>query len=421
MIFCFSPYSSASGPLDARQYSVSWAAVAASWMSALSTAVAYKLMSLSEWTQSVLLLQEGDYILRPARTDAERIGGAMVFIAYPHFSNCHSVHCCLFLQPTARRNGDAKRGGSLARYHCARSKDVQNMSASLEQHAASLSPTVKALIVVIVVLVALIVVGSIAAAWVLRMTQHRFDARKASPCTPGQLLAAVSSAEDHAALRDLLRRLDVVLAEAGVRYWIIGGTLLGAVRDGGVIPWDDDADVGVLASEWRAARSRLDALAQQQGIRIEPAWIGPSEKVRFVLDDNGLTESRKRVFVDIFEFNDATATGASTENILRPTSTYALVAFPTEWWRPDEVFPLRRYRLRQLHGAADDAENVDAVDVWGPAAYERYLDAKYPKWQSRVVVSRHDDATLLAPCAVHPDDVRRLMETLRAGSPADTT
>lgn len=294
------------------------------------------------------------------------------------------------------------------------------MSASLEQHAASLSPTVKALIVVIVVLVALVVVGSIAAAWVLRMTQHRFDARKASPCTPGQLLAAVSSAEDHAALRDLLRRLDVVLQEANVRYWIIGGTLLGAVRDGGVIPWDDDADVGVLASEWRAARSRLDAVAQKQGIRIEPAWVGPSEKVRFALDD-ALTESQKRVFVDIFEFNDATVTGASADGTLRPTSTYALIAFPTEWWRPDEVFPLRRYRLRQLHGTAPDAEPVDAVDVWGPAIYERYLDAKYPKWQSRVVVSRHDDATLLAPCAVHPDDVRRLMETLRAAPPAANT
>ena len=47
----------------------------------------------------------------------------------------------------------------------------------------------------------------------------------------------------------LARAVTGVLDSAGVHYWASGGTCLGAVRHGGLIPWDDDIDICTTLSE----------------------------------------------------------------------------------------------------------------------------------------------------------------------------
>lgn len=49
---------------------------------------------------------------------------------------------------------------------------------------------------------------------------------------------------------DLLDRFEAMCREHGLRYYASGGTLLGAVRHGGYIPWDDDIDLMMFRDEY---------------------------------------------------------------------------------------------------------------------------------------------------------------------------
>ena len=54
------------------------------------------------------------------------------------------------------------------------------------------------------------------------------------------------------ALFDIMVVIDQICKEENISYFIIGGTALGAVRHGDIIPWDDDIDIGMTRDNYES-------------------------------------------------------------------------------------------------------------------------------------------------------------------------
>lgn len=49
---------------------------------------------------------------------------------------------------------------------------------------------------------------------------------------------------------DIMRELLPIFERENIRYFMQGGTMLGAVRHHGFVPWDDDIDIGILRPDY---------------------------------------------------------------------------------------------------------------------------------------------------------------------------
>lgn len=94
----------------------------------------------------------------------------------------------------------------------------------------------------------------------------------------------------HNELLILLKELDRICTANDIKYSLFAGTMIGAIRHKGFIPWDDDADIVFERKEYEKF---LKVIPENFAISSNNLWV-----TRFVSKDN------EEICIDIFVFDN---------------------------------------------------------------------------------------------------------------------
>lgn len=219
-----------------------------------------------------------------------------------------------------------------------------------------------------------------------------------------------------------------VCKKLNLTYYVVGGTLIGAIRHQGFIPWDDDIDVAMPREDYEIfmekAKSILPEYLFAQNIYTDEAYVQCFGKLRnsnttFIESSAGRLKINHGTYIDIFpidyfpenpkdqkrilrkrKFYDRRV--AATFNIGHPQtvkrlliSTLCILRFPSlkaVLKNRDKMYKaVPKSSLLTIYGGADVEKKVapvewfgdgvpvmfEGIEVTAPIEYHRWLSQRY--------------------------------------------
>eukprot|EP01084_Bolivina_argentea_P260526 440004_1 len=168
-----------------------------------------------------------------------------------------------------------------------------------------------------------------------------------------------------------------ILIRHNIPYWIIAGTLLGAVRHKGLIPWDNDIDIYVhkkYRKLFTFRNPKIKSDFHKLGYDINP-WRFFGFKVFCINSTDKNFEGLRIPFLDIMivQFDEFNKTKLQTEG--------ANIVWKNEWFFREEIYPLKEYKFGNLK-------------VFGPNKPFPYLQRAYglnwnqTRWKSKFATKK---------------------------------
>lgn len=221
---------------------------------------------------------------------------------------------------------------------------------------------------------------------------------------------------------ELMAEIDRICKENDITYFLVGGSMLGAVRHHGFIPWDDDMDIGMLRDDYDKFRKvcpdELKANLRYQSFDTEPTSHYIFDKVR--LEDtyfntrfsNRFDDIQNGIFIDVLVF-DKTANSKKAQQahiklikILRRVLNIRWVNIPRKGlhYKASKVFlPLmRRVPYSFYHHCLDKAltlfhKNKKSQYLIDGVGLNLHRGAFPAEWFSDFIDMKYENMTFKVP------------------------
>ena len=140
--------------------------------------------------------------------------------------------------------------------------------------------------------------------------------------------------ELHGQLLAILFTFDNLCRENGIQYTLHGGTLLGAVREHGFIPWDDDVDVAMTRAEFNRLEAVLRGTEMDYHIRgkIKKQFCASEDAKTWVdificdhISENRLQQKMKLMVLTVLDIMNRNRESMKMSNLERYSKAKQLV------------------------------------------------------------------------------------------------
>lgn len=171
---------------------------------------------------------------------------------------------------------------------------------------------------------------------------------------------------------DLVKFSKELCEREKIEYFIDGGTLLGCVRDGGQIPWDNDADFGMSPANFKKLQSFKNEFEEKGFVwkEDEPDKIQVQNcNLYFIQNDNHIVPC-----LDILVYKTIKENYIS--KVVISNDVYR-TQYPYAQHYHKHLYPLIPYTYRCL-----DAEPLILKGANNP---KKYLDGTYPDWKEKLI------------------------------------
>lgn len=131
-------------------------------------------------------------------------------------------------------------------------------------------------------------------------------------------------------LLSMLSWFDGICRDNNIRYYVIGGTMLGAMRHSGFIPWDDDVDVAIPREDYDKLENVICCNRQSQYIletvySDEKNYCFPYSKIydtTTTLIERTRYPLKRGIFIDVFPLDGMGNSKRQAVKIYQPIRQY---------------------------------------------------------------------------------------------------